>query len=135
MLKVAAIRPSSAGENRPEFAVENVFNLSFPTGSFDGVVCIRLFNLLNRTERVAALRELGRVAATVIVSYSHGYTLKQVSRQIRWRLGMRKQLNSRLSHQQISAELSEAGLRLRELIVVAPLLSEVCLVVLTPCSR
>lgn len=130
MLKVAATLRRMATKNAPEFVAGNIFHLSFPTRSFDAAVCIRLFNLLDRAERIAALRELARVADTVIASYSHQYTLKHFCRLVRYRLRLRVQPKPRLSRDRLEDELSQAGLELRQLIPVCPLLSEVWLAVL-----
>jgi hypothetical protein len=111
--------------------VEDVFHLSFPDKSFAASVCIRFFNLLARSERIAALKELARVTDAVIVSYNHRYTFKHLSRVVRHRLGLRERPRERLSLDKVRREASEAGLKLKEVFWVAPLVSEVWLAVLT----
>ena len=131
MLKVASNIAAAPGTQRPEFTVEDVFRLSFPASSFAASVCIRLFNLLERSERIAALRQLARVSDTVIVSYNHPYTIKHLSRLVRHRLGLRGRPRERFSRECVRREASEAGLELQKLFWVTPLLSEVWLAVLT----
>src|SRR5688572_14409650 len=41
-----------------DFVAINAFALPFERGHFDAAVCIRFFNLLNRDERIAALRSM-----------------------------------------------------------------------------
>ena len=134
MLKIASsIGPAAlpAGTQAPVFLVEDVFHLSFPPNSFAASICIRLFNLLNRSGRIAALRELARVSRTVIVSYNHPYTMKHLSRVVRHRLGRRSQPKERFNRECVRSEAAEAGLELQKLLWVAPVLSEVWLAVLT----
>ncbi len=130
MVRTAAELGRGSEAALPEFLVENIFELSFLPGVFDGAICIRLFNLLDRPDRVAALRELGRVARCVIVSYSHPYTLKQTSRVLRGWLGFGKERRPRLTGREVSDEVAESGLEIRQRIAVAPIFSEVWLVVL-----
>jgi hypothetical protein len=110
--------------------VADIFHLTYGPACFDGAVCIRLFNLLNAPERVAVLKELKRVAETLIISYSHPYTLKHLGRLLRHRLGLREAPKPRLTRMELCQEVAEAGLHLRALIAVAPVLSEVWLAVL-----
>jgi 2-polyprenyl-3-methyl-5-hydroxy-6-metoxy-1,4-benzoquinol methylase len=130
MLKVASSSGTATATHAPEFMVENVFQLSFPARSFAASVCIRFFNLLKRSERIAALTQLARVSDTVIVSYNHPYTIKHLSRLVRHRLGLRSRPRERLSRECVRSEASEAGLELQKLFWVTPLLSEVWLAVL-----
>jgi SAM-dependent methyltransferase len=130
MVKVAATPRAAGATNRPQFLVEDVFRLSFPARSFDGAVCIRLFNLLDRPERVAALGELHRVASTIIASYAFAHSFNSLTRWCRYKLGRRAKPKPRLSRPELEQEVSEAGLEVRQFIRVAPLLSEVVLVVL-----
>jgi ubiquinone/menaquinone biosynthesis C-methylase UbiE len=130
MVKTASTLLEVPTNTRPEFVVENIFALSFPAVAFDGAICIRLFNLLDRAERIDALRELGRVANTVIASYNHPYTLKHCSRMVRFWLGLRPKSRDRLSRRELVEEVREAGLELQELIQPAPFFGEVWLAVL-----
>ncbi len=130
MVKVASNGTPAPGTPPPEFRVEDVFQLSFSDKSFAASVCIRFFNLLERAERIAALRELARVTDTIIVSYNHPYTFKHLSRVVRHRLGLRERPRERLSRDDVRGEASEAGLRLEKVFWVAPLISEVWLAVL-----
>ena len=130
MLKVAATLLRIQVVHAPRFQVEDIFRLSFDPLSFEAAVCIRFFNLVDRARRIAALRELSRVADVVIASYNHRPCLKHLSRLVRFSMGRHSRPKARLSRQQLVEESGEAGLVLGKLIPVAPLLSEVSLLVL-----
>jgi SAM-dependent methyltransferase len=109
----------------------DVFHLPFPDRTFAAAVCIRFFNLVDRSMRFDAVRELARVADVVIAGYYHRYTLKYAGRWLRNRLGLHQGNNPRLSSAGLRDELRQTGLRLLQIVPVAPLLSEEWLVVLS----
>jgi ubiquinone/menaquinone biosynthesis C-methylase UbiE len=130
MMAVArANRPRAVKESVP-FFVGDIFRLPFPDRSFAAAVCIRFMNLMERPARLAAVKEMARVADVLVVSYYHKYTLKYFSRWLRRQLGGANRVSSRLSRQALTAELVETGLRTVEVIPVAPLLSEAWITVL-----
>jgi len=102
----------------------DIFNLPFENRSFDAAICIRFTNLVNARWRISAIRELTRVARVVVISYSHRYSLKYVSRWLRYVLKLRDKLSPRHGRESLKRELALAGAKLRDLIHVAPLLSE-----------
>jgi hypothetical protein len=102
----------------------------FAPHSFYIAVTIRLFHLLNRAERIVALGQMARVSELVVADYSHKLSLKHLSRVVRYRLGLRKEPRLRFSKADLIKEVGEAGLELRDLIWVAPGLSEIWLAVL-----
>jgi ubiquinone/menaquinone biosynthesis C-methylase UbiE len=108
----------------------DIFNLPFDNKSFDAAICIRFTDLVDARWRISAIRELTRVARVVVISYSHRYSLKYVSRWLRYVLKLRDKLSPRHSRESLKRELSLAGVTLRDLIHVAPLLSESWLAVL-----
>ncbi len=131
MLSVARAAGRIEVQQPPRFFQGDIFRLPFANHRFAAVICIRLFNLLDRPARVAALREMARVSDVVIASYYHKYTFKYASRWVRHQLRLRKKPNPRLSGRELLEEISETGLQLRQLIAVAPLLSEAWVAVLT----
>lgn len=130
MLRLARGPESAVSGLGPEFRVEDIFHLSEGTRSFGAAVCIRFFNLVDRPERISALRELARVAEVVIVSYNQQYSLKHFSRLLRSMVGLRTPPRRKLRRAEVESEIRDAGLQVQEWIYVAPLLSEVRLAVL-----
>jgi SAM-dependent methyltransferase len=131
MLEVAARpRETVAKGFEPKFEVADIFNLHFSPGAFDIAVSIRLFHLLNRAERIAALNQMGKVANLVIADYGHKCSLKHFSRVVRYQLGLRHEPRQRFSRADVAREAAEAGLDLRDLVWVAPGLSEIWLAVM-----
>lgn len=110
------------------FLAINAFGLPFPRGTFDAAVCIRFFNLLNRDERIAALRSLASVCKTIVASYNHPHSLKHLSRRVRHWCGLRDRLPQRATREALKAEVAEAGLKINEVTLVAPPFSEAWLV-------
>lgn len=102
----------------------DIFSLPFDSKSFDAAICIRFTNLVSARWRISAIRELARVARVVVISYAHRYSLKYVSRWLRYVLKLRDKLNPRHGRESLQRELALAGVKLRDLIHVAPLLSE-----------
>ena len=124
-------KPDSTALNASFFAGD-IFQLPFPDRSFDAVLCIRFMNLVERSTRLRAVREMARVADVLVISYYHKYTLKYFTRWMRHRIGWPgKRLSPRLSRQELAGELAETGLKVARVIPVAPLLSEAWIAVLT----
>jgi ubiquinone/menaquinone biosynthesis C-methylase UbiE len=109
----------------------DIFRLPFHDQTFDAIVCIRFFNLVDRDKRVEAVREMARVARVVVASYYHKYTIKYAGRWLRHRLGLHKGNNPRLTRAGLMDEIRETGLHLHQVISVSPLLSEEWLVVMS----
>jgi len=112
----------------------DIRSLPFPDRSFDVTVCIRLFQMLTRGQRIEILRELGRVAReSVVVVYDPHETLKQLFRWLRWRLGLIGEPRTRyLSWREIRREIEEAGLSVKARRPVFRWLVDDWIVVCTP---
>jgi ubiquinone/menaquinone biosynthesis C-methylase UbiE len=108
----------------------DVGRLPFRDGAFDAVVCNRFLMHLTPDARPAVLGELGRVSrGPVVFTVCHPYTLKTTFRRLRRRLGFAAKRRRRLDVAALAGEVAAAGLRLRGVAWVAPLLSEVWVVV------
>ena len=131
MLEVAS-RPRANVDKalEPKFQIADIFNLDFAPGTFDVSISIRLFHLLNRAERIAALKQMGRVSNIVVADYGHKYSLKHASRVLRHKLGLRREPRLRFNREELTKEITEAGLEVRELVWIMPGLSEIWLAVL-----
>lgn len=129
MVEVAA-RPQCEAKIQPKFQVADLFNMEFEPGSFDAALCIRFLHLLKAAERREAVRQLARMAEIVVIDYSHKYTLKHLSRVLRYKLGQRKEPRKRFCRDEVMKDVSDAGMQLLDLIWVAPGFSEVWLAVL-----
>jgi SAM-dependent methyltransferase len=114
----------------PHFFQGDIFRLPFRNRSFDAILCMRFMNLMDRPLRVAAVEEMARVSGVVIVSYYHKYSLKYLSRMVRYKLGLRNFTSPRLSRRALMDEIKDTGLKLITLISVAPMLSEAWIAVL-----
>jgi len=132
---VAAREQARGAAARVDFLAINAFALPFDAGQFDAAVCIRFFNLLNRDERIAALRSMSRVAKTIVASYNHPHSLKHLSRRFRHWCGLRDKLPYRASREVLDSEVTEAGLKVSGLTLVAPPFSETWLAALVPAGR
>jgi ubiquinone/menaquinone biosynthesis C-methylase UbiE len=108
----------------------DIERLPFRRDAFDAVVCNRFLMHLPASLRPAVLADLGRVSrGPVVFTVCHPYTLKSASRAFRRRLGLWTKRQPRIRREALAAEVAEAGLRLRDVAWVAPLLSEVWVVV------
>lgn len=108
----------------------DLFRLPFRAGTIDAVFCMRFMNLVDRPTRIRAVQAMSKTAPVLVVSYYHKYTVKYLGRWLRHKLGLRKTLNARLSRAELLAEIAESGLKLKELIAVAPGFSEAWIAVL-----
>lgn len=136
MIRVARDAKRAVTAGAAHFFEGDIFRLPFRDEAFDAVVCMRFMNLVERSVRIAAVRELARVAPLVVVSYYHQYTFKHFSRTVRHKLGLRPAPNARLSRRALAEEIAETGMTLRRLVTVAPVLSEAWIAVLEhPASR
>ena len=109
----------------------DIFDLPFANKTFDAAVCIRFTNLVDARLRIRAVRELTRVARIVVISYYHRYSLKYVSRLLRYVLKLRDRISLRHSRQTLARELRLADVKLHKLVRVMPVLSEAWLAVVT----
>jgi len=132
MMDVARQARPEAGSLKAGFFAGDIFQLPFADRTFDAAVCIRFMNLVERSVRLRAVREMARVADVLVISYYHKYTLKYFSRWMRRRIGLSgKRVSPRLSRHELDIELAETGLNVARVISVAPLLSEAWIAVLT----
>ncbi len=100
-------------------------------GSFDAVVCTRFLMHVpgaGRPRLLSRLAELTR--GPLIVTISHPYTLKTLTRVLRRTFGWPAKRSPRLDRGTLAAEVVAAGLRLERIIRVMPLFSEVWVVVM-----
>ena len=126
MLDVAAERGGNSGCVRADLE-----RLPFRSGAFDAVVCNRFLMHVPSEGRPAVMRELCRVSrGPLVVTVCHPYTLKTFGRSARRALGLRAKHHERIGMDQIRREAKAAGLRLERVAALAPLLSEVWVVVL-----
>jgi ubiquinone/menaquinone biosynthesis C-methylase UbiE len=111
------------------FEEADIAALPFADDSFDCVTCIRLMMHLDQAERVAALRELGRVARYgVVVEYGCMTGWLQLRRQLKTcvhRLrGRTPRYVRAVAWSEIASDLDAAGMTLRARVYTARGLSE-----------
>jgi hypothetical protein len=100
--------------------------------SFAAVVCARFLMHVPAADRPRVLRTLAELAeGPLIATVCHPYTVKSFGRALRRLLGGRPKQSARLTRAELAAEVRAAGLVLRRVIPVLPLLSEVWVVVIT----
>lgn len=125
MLGVARDREEALGYLRAD-----VQHAPFRPATFDAVLCVRFLMHLDAPARVATLRALTSLThGPVIATVCHPYTVKSGLRGLRRILGRRVKTSRRLTRPELVAELESGGLRLVDLVSVAPALSEVWVVV------
>lgn len=101
-------------------------------GAFAAVVCNRFLMHLPRARRMQALATLARLTdGPLVATVCHPYTAKSMTRALRRRIGWRVKESPRLTHAELAAEVSAAGLRLERVIRVLPVFSEVWVAVIT----
>jgi hypothetical protein len=87
---------------------------------------------LPASDRPRVLRTLAELTGgPLVATVCHPYTLKSFGRFVRRGLGGRPKHSARLTRRELAAEVRAAGLVLRRVIPVLPLLSEVWVVVIT----
>jgi SAM-dependent methyltransferase len=127
----AMLAAAGHSPDAPPLVAGDLHAAPFRAGSFDAVLCVRFLMLLPPAERPAVLRDLaGLTRGPLVVTICHPYTLKSVTRALRRRLGWRIKPRERLDRATLAREVAEAGLELRRVIRVMPLLSEVWVAVL-----
>lgn len=92
----------------------NVFGSGFESGVFDAVVCNRLFHhLLERHERVTAMRELARISkGPVVLSFYNSFSISMTWRRLKkWVQGKSVTDRAPVSLNQLRSEADEAGLK------------------------
>src|SRR5438093_560347 len=98
--------------------------------SVDAVVCTRFLMHLPAASRPRVLGTLAALArGPLVATVCHPYTLKSLGRALRRALGGRAKRSPRLTRRALAGEVDAAGLELRRVIPVMPLLSEVWVVV------
>lgn len=104
----------------------------FRAGVFDAVLCVRFLMHLSAAERPAVLRTLAALTrGPVIVTVCHPWTYKHAARALRRLVGLPAKRAERITGAALRGEVERAGLRLRRVIHVAPLFSEVWVAVLS----
>jgi len=99
--------------------------------SFDAVVCNRFLMHLPASARPRVLATLATLArGPLVATLCHPYTFKSFGRAFRRALGASVKRSPRLTRRMLAAEVAAAGLHLERVIPVAPILSEVWVVVL-----
>jgi SAM-dependent methyltransferase len=108
--------------------------LPFRDGCMDAVVCTRFLLHLPEELRPVVLRELGRICTgPIVITIPNRWTLKRTMRKVRRRFGSRKRASTLLlSPLVLAGEAAAAGLEMRSVRRVAPVLSSEVVVVLTP---
>jgi SAM-dependent methyltransferase len=100
-------------------------------GSVDAVVSSRFVMLLPPHIRPAVLRGMAELThGPLVVTVCHPYTFKHLFRVLRRALGSTTKRSPRLTGRALRADIRAAGLELERLIAVAPMFSEVWVVVL-----
>ncbi len=128
MLALAAAQPPGLGQIRADYS-----HAPFRPDSFDAVLCIRFLMLLRPDQRADAMRRLAELSrGPLIFTVTHPYTIKSALRRVRKWLGLYKEKTARLSRADLEQLVAAAGLKIERVHTVAPLLSEVWIVV---CSR
>jgi SAM-dependent methyltransferase len=103
----------------------------WPPRSFAAVVCARFLMHLPADGRPRVLRTLAQLSrGPLIATVCHPYTVKSFGRAVRRALGGRAKRSARLTRAELEAEVAAAGLVLRRVIPVLPVLSEVWVVVI-----
>mgnify|MGYP000650020195 CR=1 FL=1 len=126
MLAVAGRRGSALGLVRADLETPPL-----RPGSVDAVVSSRFLMHLPPAARPRILRTLAELArGPIVATVCHPWTLKTVGRAVRRLLGGQPKRSPRLTYRALAAEVREAGLVLERVIPVAPLLSEVWVIVL-----
>jgi SAM-dependent methyltransferase len=99
--------------------------------SFAAVLCARFLMHLPAETRPHVLRTLAELTrGPLVATVCHPYTVKSFGRSVRRLLGGRAKRSPRLTRAELAAEVSAAGLVLRRVIPVMPMLSEVWVVVI-----
>ena len=106
----------------------------FRSNCMDAVLCMRfLFHVDIEDVRVTILRELGRVSEKAVIGQvRHPWTLKQMLRRLRSRVGLSRRYRPAPARATLEAELARAGLELRELRPVSRLFSDKALFLAVP---
>ncbi|MDZ4384767.1 MAG: hypothetical protein U0940_04700, partial [Nitrospirota bacterium] len=100
-------------------------HMPFKSDSIDCVASIRfIYHVLVREERIAILREMGRISREwVIIDYNYPNPLKVIYRRL-GRLVKPPKRKRRLSMREIYDELAEAGLKVYKAYPVSRVLSD-----------
>jgi SAM-dependent methyltransferase len=99
--------------------------------AFAAVVCSRFLMHLPAVERPRVLRALADLTdGPLIATVCHPYTLKSATRALRRGLGWDVKRSPRLTRAELEAEARAAGLRVERVTALAPLVSEVWVVVM-----
>ena len=103
----------------------------FRARAFDAAVCNRFLMHLPSATRVAVLRALAAASrGPLVVTVCHPYTVKSAGRALRRLVGGHAKRSPRITRAELDAEAAAAGLRVRRVIAVMPLLSEIWVAVL-----
>lgn len=104
--------------NKVGFFRSDVRQLPFADQSFDVAVSVRFFHLLQPQERTQVMKELRRVAKEkIVVVYYPRHTVKQLTRWLRWKLGIIAQPRTRYyPWRKMEEEIKAAGLQVVEVV-------------------
>jgi 2-polyprenyl-3-methyl-5-hydroxy-6-metoxy-1,4-benzoquinol methylase len=120
-----------ARERVPDVARIDLEQPPWRRRSFAGVLCARFLMHLPAESRPRVLRTLAELThGPLVATVCHPYTVKSFGRAVRRQLGGRPKRSVRLTRAELAAEVSAAGLVLRRVIPVMPVLSEVWVVVI-----
>lgn len=131
MMSVAQEQSRQQGIEGITFSVCDILNTGFADNAFDAVLCNRLLHHYRQPEvRSAALAELNRISRGPIVAF---YFLRTPGSMLSYDLRnwlRRKQPEDRIpvAKAQLDAEARDAGLRVKHIDWVRPLLSPQCYV-------
>jgi ubiquinone/menaquinone biosynthesis C-methylase UbiE len=97
-----------------DFQVQNVMHTTFADRQFDAVICNRLFHhFVEPATRIAALRELGRIArGPIVVSFFNAFALDSISLWLRsWLRKPDQRDREPISMRRFRREAESAGLK------------------------
>ncbi len=128
MMKIGRER-ARATKNIRGHVLAEAERLPFRDRAFDCVVSIRFLHHLDPDIRVGILREMARVARWLVVDYRHRYSYSYARWKIRSALGLTPKIMARVSRAQLEDELSQAGVRLHDILSVTRIFSDKWIVV------
>ncbi|MCI0531982.1 MAG: class I SAM-dependent methyltransferase [candidate division Zixibacteria bacterium] len=124
MMEVAQKKLISENKHARFFQAE-AETLPFETGTFAAVTAIKLLGHVPPDSRVRILKELGRVCrGSIIVAYYFSSPPHNLKRSLRKFVTKTNSPWFPVTSSEVEEEVRRAGLRIEEIVAVAPLLSE-----------
>ena len=117
-------RARDAAEAAAGFVQCDAEALPFADDAFDCVVSIRFMFHVDPESRIGILREFGRVAPVQIVDYRHRYSYRYARWKARKALRLTDRPLERVSREGLRREFDRAGLRIVEILPIAPFFSD-----------